>query len=54
MEKIDMFRMFHKDIEIIDVSSIDIKKIPEIWNYVFSDNTFENQKENKDTIERPA
>lgn len=45
MEKIDMLKMFHKDVEIIDISSADIKNIPEIWNYVFSDNTFENQKE---------
>lgn len=45
MEKINMLRLFHKDVEIVDINKIDRKRIPENWREVFEDNIFEKQKE---------
>lgn len=44
MEKLNTLKMFHKDVEIVDINTIDRTRIPESWNQLFEDNIFENQK----------
>lgn len=44
MEKLNTLKMFHKDVEIVDINTIDRTRIPESWKQLFEDNIFENQK----------